>query len=55
MKRLETAIAESLKDPEFLASAAADAPVIAFLPGAHWSKSLEQNRAALKQTANTRK
>lgn len=55
VKRLETAIAESLKDPEFLASAAADAPVIAFLPGAQWSKSLEQNRAALQQTASTRK
>ena len=55
VKRLETAIADSLKDAEFLASAAADAPVIAFLPGAQWSKSLEQTRATLQQTASTRK
>lgn len=55
VRRLETAIAEGLKDPEFLASAAADAPVIAFLPGAQWAKSLEQNRAALKEIASTRK
>jgi hypothetical protein len=27
----------------------------AFLPGAQWSKSLEQNSAALKQMASTRK
>lgn len=55
VKRLEAAIAESLKDPEFLASAASDAPVLAFLPGPEWSRSLEQNSAALKQTASTRK
>lgn len=55
IKRLEAAIAETLKDPEFLAAAAADAPVLAFLPGAQWSKSLEQNSAALKQTASIRK
>ena len=55
VKRLEAAIADSLKDPEFLAAATADAPVIAFLPGAQWSKSLEQNSAALKQMASTRK
>ena len=55
INRLEAAIAESLKDPEFLAAAAADAPVIAFLPGAQWTKSLEQNSKALKQTANNRK
>jgi tripartite-type tricarboxylate transporter receptor subunit TctC len=55
VKRLETAIAESLRDPEFLASAAGDAPVIAFMPGAQWSTSLEQNQAALRQIVNTRK
>lgn len=55
LKRLETAIAESLQDPEFLSAASGDAPVIAFMPGAQWSKSLERNRLALQQTASTRK
>jgi tripartite-type tricarboxylate transporter receptor subunit TctC len=55
VKRLETAIASVLKDPEFLTAAAADAPVIAFLPGAQWSKSLEKNQKALKQMAANRK
>lgn len=55
VKRLEQAIAESLKDPEFLAAAASDAPVIAFMPGAQWSQSLEKNTAALKKIAGNRK
>ncbi len=55
VKRLESTIAAVLKDPEFLTAAAADAPVIAFLPGAQWSKSLEQNQKALKQMAANRK
>jgi tripartite-type tricarboxylate transporter receptor subunit TctC len=55
VKRLETAILSVLKDPEFLTAAAADAPVIAFLPGTQWSKSLEQNQKTLKQIAANRK
>jgi tripartite-type tricarboxylate transporter receptor subunit TctC len=55
VKRLEATIASVLKDPEFLAAAAADAPVIAYLPGAQWAKSLEQNQKALKQMAANRK
>lgn len=55
VKRLETEIAAVLKDPEFLVAAAADAPVLAFLPGAQWTKSLEQNQKALKQMAASRK
>lgn len=55
LKRLETEIEAVLKDPEFLTAAAADAPVLAFLPGAQWAKSLEQNQKALKQIAANRK
>ncbi|MEN9560126.1 MAG: hypothetical protein RLZZ502_1337 [Pseudomonadota bacterium] len=51
IKRLEAAIAETLRDPEFLASSAIDAPVIAFLSGSAWAKSLEHNRLALKKIA----
>lgn len=49
VKKLEQAVSESLRDPEFLATAASDAPVIAFMPGALWSKSLAKNAAALQQ------
>lgn len=55
IKRLETEIAAVLKDPEFLAAAAADAPVLAYLPGAEWAKSLEKNQKALKQMAANKK
>ena len=54
MKKLEQAIADSLKDPEFLAAASSDAPVIAYLSGAQWQKSLEQNRIALQKLVNSR-
>ncbi len=55
VKRLETEIAAVLKDPEFLTAAAADAPVLAFLPGSQWAKSLEQNNKALRKMAESRK
>lgn len=53
IKQLDAAIAESLKDPEFLATAASDAPVIAYMPGAEWQKSLEKNKKALQELAAT--
>ncbi|QHI97615.1 tripartite tricarboxylate transporter substrate binding protein [Xylophilus rhododendri] len=49
--KLEAAIGQTLRDPEFLAAAKNDAPVLAFLPGAQWTKSLEANRVALKPLA----
>ena len=52
IKRLQDAIGESLHDPAFLASAAADEPVLAFLPGAEWQKSLLGNAKLLQQVAD---
>lgn len=52
VRKLDQAIADSLKDPAFLAAASADAPVIAYLSGTQWQKSLEQNRKALQQLAD---
>lgn len=52
VKKLEAAIADALKDPEFAASAPGDAPVLAFLPGAQWNESLNQNRKALQVLAD---
>jgi tripartite-type tricarboxylate transporter receptor subunit TctC len=54
-ERLEKAIADSVKDPEFLATASADAPVLSFLPGAEWSRSMERNTGALKKLAAARR
>ena len=48
VKRLDAAIAEAVRDPEFIASAAADAPVLAYLPGDAWERSLERNKKALQ-------
>ncbi len=53
IKQLDAAIAESLKDPEFIANASADAPVLAYLPGDQWQQSLEKNRKALQELAKT--
>ena len=55
ISRLEKAIAESLKDPEFLTNSPSDAPVVAYLPGAEWQKSMEQNRRSLQQLIDSKR
>ncbi|WP_046115225.1 tripartite tricarboxylate transporter substrate binding protein [Aquincola tertiaricarbonis] len=52
VQKLEAAIAEAVRDPEFVAGAAGDAPVLAYLPGAQWNESLNQNRKALRALAD---
>ncbi len=47
-RALETAIAGTLKDPEFAASSPGDAPVLSFLSGADWQKSLDENAKVLR-------
>jgi tripartite-type tricarboxylate transporter receptor subunit TctC len=49
IKRLDDAIAASVKDPEFIATASADAPVLAYMSGAQWQQSLERNTKALQE------
>ena len=49
--KLDQAIAESLKDPAFIANASSDAPVLAYLPGNQWTTSLQQNRKLLEPLA----
>lgn len=46
-RRLEDGIAQSLRNPAFLEAAKADAPVLAFLPGAEWERHLQELRARL--------
>ena len=47
-RRLEQTISETLKDPAFLEAAKADAPVVAFLPGADWERELKALRERLQ-------
>ena len=50
-KKLEAAIADGLRDPEYLKSSPGDAPVLAFMPGAEWQKRLDdmsQGPAAIR-------
>lgn len=51
VKRLEKAIAEAVKDPEFLAASTDDA-LLAYLPGTEWQKALETTRRALQPLAD---
>lgn len=46
--RLEQAIGDTLKDPAFIEAAKADAPVLAFMPGAQWQQHLDRSVEVLK-------
>jgi tripartite-type tricarboxylate transporter receptor subunit TctC len=52
IKRLQDAVEQTLRDPEFLAAAGGDAPVLAYLSGAQWQQSLQQNSKALQAVAD---
>jgi tripartite-type tricarboxylate transporter receptor subunit TctC len=52
VQKLEAAIAEAVRDPEFAAAAPGDAPVLAYMPGAQWQESLNQNRKAMRALAD---
>jgi tripartite-type tricarboxylate transporter receptor subunit TctC len=47
VKKLQDAVEQTLHDPEFIAAAGGDAPVLAYLSGAQWQQSLQQNSKAL--------
>ncbi len=53
VRKLDQAIAESLKDPAFIANASSDAPVLAYLSGDQWEKSLQENRKLLEKLAKS--
>ena len=54
-KKLEAAIAEGLRDPEFIKSSPGDAAVIAFMPGAERQKRLDDMSQALRPLAEEMK
>jgi tripartite-type tricarboxylate transporter receptor subunit TctC len=51
VKKLETGIAEGLRNPEYLTGSPGDEPVIAFMPGAEWQKRLDDMSEALRPFA----
>jgi tripartite-type tricarboxylate transporter receptor subunit TctC len=52
VKKLEAAIAEGLRDPEYIKSSHGDEPVLAFMPGAEWQKRLDDMAPALRPLAD---
>jgi tripartite-type tricarboxylate transporter receptor subunit TctC len=51
VKKLEAAIADSLRDPDYIKSSPGDAPVLAFMTGAEWQKRLDEMSLALRPLA----
>jgi tripartite-type tricarboxylate transporter receptor subunit TctC len=51
LKKLQDAVEQTLKDPEFIAAAGGDAPVLAYLSGAQWQQSLQKNSKTLRVIA----
>ena len=52
LKKLQDAVEQTLRDPEFLVAASGDAPVVAYLSGIQWQQSLQQNSKVLRAVAD---
>jgi tripartite-type tricarboxylate transporter receptor subunit TctC len=55
VRKLEAAIAEGLRDGEYIKSSPGDEPVLAFMPGAEWQKRLDEQAQALRPMAEEMK
>jgi tripartite-type tricarboxylate transporter receptor subunit TctC len=55
VKKLEAALAEAVRDPDYLKSSPGDAPVIAFMPGGEWQQRLDEMNKALRPLAEEMK
>src|SRR3954468_6075489 len=51
VKKLEAAIADSVRDPDYIRSSPGDEPVLAFMPGAEWQKRLDDMSQSLRPLA----
>jgi tripartite-type tricarboxylate transporter receptor subunit TctC len=51
VKKLEAAIADSVRDPDYIRSSPGDEPVLAFMPGNEWQKRLDDMGQALRPLA----
>lgn len=52
VKKLEAAIADGVRDPDYIKSSPGDAPVLAFMPGTEWQKRLDDMSKALRPLAD---
>jgi len=52
VKKLEAAIADSVRDPEYIKSSPGDEPVLAFMPGGEWQNRLDDMSQALRPLAD---
>jgi tripartite-type tricarboxylate transporter receptor subunit TctC len=52
VKKLEAAIADGMRDPEYIKSSPGDEPVLAFMPGGEWQKRLDDMSQALQPLAD---
>ena len=55
VKKLEAAIADGVRDPEYVKSSPGDEPVLAFMPGAEWQKRLDDMSKTLQPLADEMK
>jgi putative tricarboxylic transport membrane protein len=55
VRKLEAAIADAVRDPEYIKSSPGDEPVLAFMPGAEWQKRLDEQTIALRPMADEMK
>jgi tripartite-type tricarboxylate transporter receptor subunit TctC len=55
VRKLEAAIAEGLRDPDYIKSSPGDEPVLAFMTGAEWQKRLDEQAQALRPMAEEMK
>ena len=55
VKKLEAAIADTVRDPDYVKSSPGDEPVLAFMPGAEWQKRLDEQAQALRPMADEMK
>src|SRR3954470_11542610 len=52
VRKLEAAIADSVRDPDYIKSSPGDEPVLAFMPGAEWQKRLDDMSQVLPPLAD---
>jgi tripartite-type tricarboxylate transporter receptor subunit TctC len=52
VNKLEAAIADSMRDPEYIKSSPGDVPVLAFMPGPEWQKRLDDMSEGLRPLAD---
>lgn len=53
LTRLQQVIEAAMKDPEYIKAARNDAPFLSYLPGAEWTRQIEQDRKAYEEIAKT--